>query len=343
MNIQDIVVSSRIRFARNINSLPFPHLLTGEEAKLQEFLNALQSVCASKFDGDFYSVSNMLVGNKVREATDGYVLNMLIENHLISPKLGRSKFGGAIISKDGTISVMFNEEDHLREQCILDGFRLKDAYERLLNVDMALHDKLDIAYKRGFGHLTTCPTNLGAGMRASVMMFLPALEYMGDLRRLIKEFAEEDVTIRGVYGEGSEAKGFMYQISNQAAVGWSENQIIDKVERVVKQLCQLEEQARRAVLDRKGIDIEDQIMRAYGTLLFARVLGSDEFMINIANVKLGIGYGLLKLDISAINRLIPNVLPYTLSVKAGKVLNPHERDVMRAKIVRETLIACKTN
>ena len=283
----------------------------------------------------------MRIGGKGREAVDDYVLNMLIENHLISPALGRSELGGAIISKDRTISVMFNEEDHLREQCILDGFRLKEAYERLLDVDMALHDRLSIAYKKGLGHLTACPTNLGAGMRASVMMFLPALELVGDLRRLIKKYASEDVTIRGVYGEGSEAKGFMYQISNQAAVGWSENGIIDKVESVVKELCQFEEQARRAIWDRKGVDIEDQIMRAYGTLLFARVLGSDEFMINIASVKLGVGYGLLNLDIHTINRLIPKVLPYTLSVNAGKALSPRERDIMRAKIVRDTLIACK--
>ncbi|MDE5654316.1 MAG: ATP--guanido phosphotransferase [Clostridia bacterium] len=341
MNIQDVVVSSRIRFARNINSLPFPHLLKGVEPKLQEFLNTVHSVCASKFDGDLYTVNNILIGGKVREGADDYILNMLIENHLISPTLGRSQLGGAIISKDKSISVMFNEEDHLREQCILDGFRLKEAYERLLEVDLALHDRLDIAYKKGFGHLTACPTNLGAGMRASVMMFLPALELCGDLRRLVKKYASEDVTIRGVYGEGSEAKGFMYQISNQASIGWSENQIIEKMESIVNELCRLEEQARRAIWDRKGVDLEDQIMRAYGTLLFARVLGSDEFMINIASVKLGVGYGLLKLDIPAINRLIPKVLPYTMSVNAGKALSPHERDVRRAKIVRDTLIESK--
>ncbi|MCI8421481.1 MAG: ATP--guanido phosphotransferase [Clostridia bacterium] len=341
MNIQDIVVSSRIRFARNVNSLPFPHLLKGDEPKLQEFLNTVQSVCASKFDGDLFTVNNILIGGKVREGVDDYILNMLIENHLISPALGRSELGGAIISKDKSISIMFNEEDHLREQCILDGFRLKEAYERLLEVDLALHDRLDIAYKKGLGHLTACPTNLGAGMRASVMMFLPALELCGDLRRLIKKYASEDVTIRGVYGEGSEAKGFMYQISNQSAVGWSESQIIDKMESIVKELCRFEEQARRAIWDRKGVDLEDQIMRAYGTLLFARVLGSDEFMINIASVKLGVGYGLLKLDIPVINRLIPKVLPYTLSVNAGKALSPHERDVLRAKIVRDTLLEVK--
>ena len=153
----------------------------------------------------------MNIGGELCEGAGDYVLTMLVENHLISPALGRSKLGGAIISKDKTISVMFNEEDHLREQCILEGFRLKEAYQRLLEVDVALHDKLDIAYKKGLGHLTACPTNLGAGMRASVMMFLPALDLSGELRRLIKKYAGEDVTIRGVYGEGTEAKGFSYQ------------------------------------------------------------------------------------------------------------------------------------
>ncbi|MCX4362214.1 MAG: ATP--guanido phosphotransferase [Clostridia bacterium] len=341
MNLHDVVISSRIRFARNINSLPFPHLLNGNEPDLQKFLTSVRNICAQKFDGELFCVNSMLIGGKFYEKTDDIIKNMLIENHLISPALGRSKFGGAIISKDRTLSVMFNEEDHLREQCILEGFRLEEAYENLLQVDLAMHDSLDIAYKKGLGHLTACPTNLGAGMRASVMMFLPALELSGDLRRIIKKFAAEDVTIRGVYGEGSSASGFMYQISNQAAVGWSETQIIDKIENIVNQLMMLEEQARRAIYAKKGIDIEDQIMRAYGTLLFARVLGSDEFMINVANVKLGVGYGLLKLDMTAINRLIPKVLPYTMMASAGRELTPRERDKDRAKIVRETLIKSK--
>ena len=342
MNINDVVVSSRIRFARNVNALPFPHMLSGKEGKLQEFLNTVQSVCASKFDGDIYTVSSMKIGDKLYQGADGYFLNMLKENHLISPALLESDFGGVIISKDKSISVMFNEEDHLREQCILDGFRLKEAYERLTEVDSLLHDKLDIAYKKGLGHLTACPTNLGAGMRASVMVFLPALDLSGELRRLIKQYANDGVTIRGVYGEGSEATGFMYQISNQSAVGVSEERIIAKMESVVQELCRSEEQARLRVMNNKKIDLEDQIMRAYGTLLFARVLGSDEFMINIAYVKLGISYGLLKLDVNAINKLIPKVLPNTLSINIGRLLKPHDRDVERAKIVRSTLIACKT-
>lgn len=174
------------------------------------------------------------------------------------------------------------------------------------------------------------------------MVFLPALDLCGELKGLIKRFANDGVTIRGVYGEGSEATGFMYQISNQAAVGWSEESIIAKTESVIQEICKREEQARLAIMDRKKIDLEDQIMRSYGTLLFARVLGSDEFMINIAYVKLGVGYGLLKLDLHAINKLIPKVLPNTLSVNVGRILKPHDRDVERAKIVRSTMIACKT-
>ena len=163
-----------------------------------------------------------------------------------------------------------------------------------------------------------------------------------ELKQLIKEYANEGVTIRGVYGEGSAATGFMYQISNQAAVGWSEDRIIAKMENIVQKLCEREEQARLAIMNGKKIDLEDQIMRAYGTLLFARVLGSDEFMINVAYVKLGISYGLLKLDVKTINKLIPRVLPNTLSVNIGRILKPHDRDIERAKIVRSTLIACKT-
>ena len=143
-----------------------------------------------------------------------------------------------IISDDKTISVMLNEEDHLREQCILGGYRLDEAYRTVESVDIALRNKLDIAFKMPYGHLTACPTNLGAGMRASVMMFLPALEITGELKSLIKKFQAEDVTIRGVYGEGSGARGFMYQISNQSAVGMSEEEIIETVKRESARLCE---------------------------------------------------------------------------------------------------------
>lgn len=341
MNSDDFVISSRIRFARNVNNLPFPHRLDGSEGQLQSFLNTVQKVCKSKFDGKTYCTDDMRIGDEVHRQMDFEIYNMLVENHLISPTLANSKFSGAIISKDRTVSVMFNEEDHLREQCILDGLRLDEAYAKLLQIDEVMHDKLDIAYKKGYGHLTSCPTNLGAGMRASVMMFLPALEIIGELKSLIKKFQAEDVTIRGVYGEGSGARGFMYQISNQAAVGWSESRILDSIKRTVAYLCEREEFARKVIWESKGIDLEDQIMRAYGTLLFAKLISSDEFMINIANVKLGISYGLLKLDIKAVNRLIPKVQPHTLNVIEGRKLSLKERDKLRADTVREGLIKSK--
>lgn len=159
MNSDDFVISSRIRFARNVNNLPFPHRLDGSEGQLQNFLNTVQKVCKSKFDSKTYCTDDMRIGDEIYRQMDFEVYNMLVENHLISPTLANSKFSGAIISKDRTISVMFNEEDHLREQCILDGLRLDEAYAKLLQVDEAMHDNLDIAYKKGYGHLTSCPTN----------------------------------------------------------------------------------------------------------------------------------------------------------------------------------------
>lgn len=341
MNTHDTVISSRVRFARNINGLPFPHLLKGSEQKLQWFLDTLDEVCKSKFEGNIYCAGDLKIGENYYRQMDVEVYNMLIENHLVSPTLGECEFGGAIVSKDKTLSIMFNEEDHLREQCIYEGLRLDEAYEKLSEIDSAIHENMDIAYKKGFGHLTACPTNLGAGMRASVMMFLPALELSGELARLIKRYRAQDVTLRGVYGEGSGARGFMYQISNQAAVGWSEEQILDNIKRIAADICEKEKQARQMIWESKGINLQDQIMRAYGTLLFARLISSDEFMINIANVKLGISYGLLKLDTLLINRLIPKVQPHTLNVMEGKILSLRERDKLRADIVREQLIKSK--
>ena len=341
MRSEDFVISSRIRFARNVNNLPFPHLLKGNDEQLLNFLNTVQRVCKSKFDGKIYVTGDMRIGGEIYRQMDFETYNMLIENHLISPTLADLNYSGAIISNDKTISVMFNEEDHLREQCIMDGLKLDEAYARLLQVDEAMHENLDIAYKKGLGHLTSCPTNLGAGMRASVMMFLPALELTGELKALIKKFQAEDVTIRGVYGEGSGARGFMYQISNQAAVGWSESKILENIKRTVAYLCEKEEAARKVIMESRGIALEDQIMRAYGTLLFARLISSDEFMINIASVKLGISYGLLRLDIKQINKLIPKVQPHTLNVSEGKELSLKERDIIRARTVRNELIKAK--
>lgn len=330
-NTNTIVISSRIRLARNINGLAFPHKLKGTEPKLKEFFATTKAVCDSKFQSKMYYISKL----------SNLEANVLIENHLISPTLCDNQLGGVIISNDKTISIMLNEEDHLREQCILEGYQLDNAYQKIQQIDMALREKLDIAIMPGLGHLTVCPTNLGAGMRASVMMFLPAMTMTHVIDNVINNKDKFGVTIRGVYGEGSTADGYMYQVSNQAMVGKSESQILDIVKEVVDELCKEEEKCRRMLFDSRGIDLEDDIMRSYGILLFARKMSSQEFMRNIAMVKLGIYYGLIKNDINVINRLITDTQKNTICFNAGKSLNAKERDIARSKLVRETLL--KTN
>lgn len=327
VSAQNTVISSRVRLARNINGLPFPHMLKGNEPNIKELFKIVKEVCDARFKNNLYYIPKL----------NNLQANVLIENHLISPKLCESEFGGAVISEDKSICVMLNEEDHLREQCILSGYRLEEAYKNIESLDVVLRSRLDIAFKEGYGHLTACPTNLGAGMRASVMMFLPAITMNRTIDAMIRNIKDSGVTIRGVYGEGSTADGYMYQISNQSTVGLSEEEILSTVKSLVSQLCEMEEQARRSLLSRRSIDVEDEIMRAYGTLLFAKKMSSQEFMRNIAMVKLGVSYGFVRQDIAELNKLITQTQKNTLSFNAGKNLNATERDVLRASIVRESL------
>ena len=221
VSARNTVISSRVRLARNINGLAFPSMLRGNEPKLKEFYAKTREVCDSRFKNKFYTVNSL---SEIQ-------LSSLIENHLISPALCDNAFAAMIISDDKTISVMLNEEDHLREQCILGGYRLDEAYRTVESVDIALRNKLDIAFKMPYGHLTACPTNLGAGMRASVMMFLPAMAINHTIDLEIRKMHARGITLRGVYGEGSTADGFMYQISNQSAVGMGEDEILQKVKK----------------------------------------------------------------------------------------------------------------
>lgn len=324
VNAHNTVISSRVRLARNINGLPFPSMLRGNEPKLKELYAKTKEVCDERFKNKFYSVSSL---SKMQ-------LGSLIENHLISLALCENDFGAVIISDDKTLSIMLNEEDHLREQCILGGYRLDEAYRTVENVDVALRRNLDIAFKMPYGHLTSCPTNLGAGMRASVMMFLPAMAINHTIDLEIRKMRERGITLRGVYGEGSTADGFMYQISNQSAVGMSEDEILQKVKSEVARLCELEEQAQRSI---KGLNIEDRIWRAYGLLRYAKQLCQKEFVDNIALVKLGVIYGMFDIDIDMLNKLINDTQKNTLSLIERRELNASERDIKRAQMINEQL------
>lgn len=327
-DMKDVVYSSRVRLARNIRGLAFPHRLRGEEEIYSVLMQKVKKACDSVTETDFYPV----------KGTDPMQLQVLVEKHLVSPKLVQEcPYGAVLVSKDESLSVMLNEEDHIREQCIVDGMGLEQAYRSVARIDQAIAKELPIAYDDSLGYLTACPTNLGAAMRASAMVFLPALTMTGTIESFIRKYQENGITTRGVYGEGSRAEGDLYQISNQAAIGMSEQEILDRMQLVVTKLVEAERIARQNVAKREGIALKDTIMRAYGTLRYACVLSSQELMERIALVKLGVTLQYIDCDMTKLNQLIVMSQPAMLCKLAGKNLNAQERDVTRAALVKKMI------
>lgn len=326
-NALDIVLSSRIRLARNIDGLPYPAKLRDERAsqisrKVYEAIN----------DMDTFDIYKMSSSNPID-------VNVLKEKHLISPDLiTNNQFGSAIINESQTISIMINEEDHIREQCILKGLNLYEAYKIINAVDDSIGAKVKFSYDEKLGFLTSCPTNLGTGMRASAMMFLPGLTISKSLEQCVSAVARLNMTIRGVYGEGSGASGYIYQISNQKTLGLSETEIIESVKSSVDHIMEAETRARDALMRNVGDKLKDQILRAYGIITNAYMLESEEFMQLIALVKLGEYYKLIKVtDRDRLEQLFTDAQPANILNVCGKKLNNEERDLFRANYVSKVL------
>ena len=326
-DINDIVISSRIRLARNIDGLPFPDKLSVDKAALIP-----RDVYAALAGTDTYTIYRMSEMGEI----DG---NVLKEKHLISEDLLRNAdTGAAIINETETVSILVNEEDHIREQCILPGFSLKEAFETIDAADDAISKKVRFAYNDKLGYLTACPTNLGTGMRASAMMFLPGLSIYNSLQACINAISRLNMTIRGVYGEGSDSVGYIYQVSNQKTLGLSEREIIEAVEASVGHIVEAELKARDSLKNNGGDELKDKIMRAYGILTNAYKIDSKEFMQLIALVNLGVYYGYIKLsDRNQFIKLITNAQPANIASLSGKDLNGTERDVFRAKYTGKIL------
>ena len=298
-----IIVSSRIRFARNLSGIAFPCKMNDKI----EADNVINSVFNVLNDFENYRVCEL----------DNKVLNSLKEKHLISEALAKnSEYGALSLSHDETISIMINEEEHIREQCILKGFSLDEALEKLYEVDDLLLDKLPIAYDNKLGFLTTCPSNLGTGIRASVMMFLPALSLTNKMQNLIDDLKQKGLTVRGNYGEGSDANGFMFQISNSKTLGISESEILDDVKNAVMEICQMELSARNNILQSKNIDlIKDKIFRSYGILKYANLMKTEEAYDFISQVKFGVCLNFFyNISFDQLNQLLEDIQPNTLSM-----------------------------
>lgn len=325
--IPDIAFSSRIRLARNVKGFPFP---TVDDQYVSDIVKPVYQSLNKLGRFHLYHMSKLSSLEK----------NVLREKHLISTDLTNHNSGAALISEDEKISVMVNEEDHIREQCLMPGFRLEEAFSILDKVDDALSDKIEFAYDTRYGYLTSCPTNVGTGMRASVMLFLPALTMTRKIASVINAVSRERITVRGVYGEGSSAEGAMYQLSNQISLGNTEAEILRHVYNTVLKISEAEISARNEVLTRDEMALKDRVCRAYGILTHAVILSSREFMQLFADVKLGVQMNLLPLkNAGVLDDVVVKMQPANITLMAGREISPRERDAYRAEYVSKTLLS----
>lgn len=322
----DIVVSTRVRLARNIADYPFPAKLN---TKSRTELNNLIKEAVEKDNPFNLRFIEMKTLARFEAAS-------MAERHIISPEFASDADGRALmLSPEEDISIMLNEEDHIRVQVMKSGFALDEAYEIADRIDDSLNEKFDFAFDSRIGYLTQCPTNLGTGMRASVMLHLPALTMSGQIHRLINTVSKLGLTFRGAFGEGTSATGDMYQLSNQITLGISEEYAIKNLKAITLQLCAQERAAREELL--QDADTEDRIFRAYGILKWARLLSTKELMENLSLVRFGSVAGEINVPIETVNELMISMQPATINVMAGKRLEERERDMIRAKTVREKL------
>ena len=326
---KNTVISTRIRLARNINNLPFPNRLSNQEEIYSVLVRGVEKSCKEVFGSQYDSFQMNSINN--------IIANALVERHLISKDLKESEYGWAFINKSEDVSIMVNEEDHIRVQSIVNGFNLEAAYNTAAKVDKALKNNLDIAYDEKLGYLTACPTNLGSAMRASVMLFLPGLSRLGTIENVILQCKQAGMTIRGLYGEGSNADGYIYQVSNQAAVALSEDEIIKKVKVVVESMCKAEDKARERLKNEQNFELKNEIMISYGILKYCVKISSKEAMQNLAMVKLGVALGYIEEDVDTLNRLIVLIQPGMLCYIAKKELDPLTRDIDRASVIKNGL------
>lgn len=329
----DVVISSRVRFARNLAGFPFVN-----RANRRQRYEVLES-CRSQI------MTNRLADNTLWvQLADSPAIDrqLLVERHLISRDLARRTADiprAVAIAADETFAIMVNEEDHLRIQVLRSGMQLGDAYSQINRIDDILEEKLDFAFSKRFGYLTACPTNVGTGVRVSVMMHLPALKLTGEIDKVKRAARDMHLAVRGLFGEGSEALGDLYQISNQTTLGKTEKETLADFEAaVIPQIIAYEHQARQALLRQREKQLDDRVWRAWALLNNARVLGTDEALQLLSHVRLGIHTQRLdRVDIRTINELLLLCQPAHLQKVTGQEMTPAARRIARADLMRQRL------
>ena len=332
MNGSDIIITSRIRLARNIKDIPFPHKL--DENKSNEIIDKVYgTLSGDNLEG--LGSFNLIRLNKLN-STEKF---SMVERHLISKELiSNASKSAAILNENENVSIMVNEEDHIRLQVMMPGLQLKEALNYANELDDIIEGKIDYAFDNKLGYLTSCPTNVGTGLRASVMLHLPALSISKSVGGILNTLNQVGMTIRGIYGEGSNSECSIYQVSNQVTLGLSEGEIINSLIAVVSKIVDQEKAARHVLNEKQGKELEDDLYRSIGILKYARMLSSHEALNLLSNVRMGIDMGIIK-DVKpeVVNELIVKVQPATLQLQSDKELSGAGRDELRAAIVREAL------
>src|SRR3954454_2586517 len=325
-----VVISSRVRLARNLRNRAFPGWAKkAERTSILEHIRARVEELPEMQDAFSEGLQDLAALDK----------QVLVERHLISREHAAKGAGSAVVvNRRQTLSVMINEEDHLRMQSIRSGLQLKQAFKLVDKIDTALESKLDFAFDPRLGYLTACPTNVGTGMRASAMLHLPGLVLSELINQVIQAVNKIGLAVRGLYGEGTEAMGNLFQISNQTTLGEKEDEIVNRLSKVIETIIEKDHDARQMLFQRKSNTLWDQIGRAYGVLTFAHAMTSKQSLNLLSIMKLGIDLGAFPEDRRLpIDELFIETQPAHLQKSSQQKLNAEERDHLRAQIIRERL------
>lgn len=331
---RDVALGSRIRLARNVAGTPFPAVASREQlATVMEAVGAAVESAPELQQLEFIKTDSLSPLER----------KLLVERHLISPRHAEETGQRAVaLRRDEAVSVMVNEEDHVRIQVLMPGMQLPEAWRLADEIDNAFDERLSYAFEERRGYLTACPTNVGTGLRGSVMVHLPALAMTKQMHRIVAAVGKFGLVVRGLYGEGTQASGNIFQFSNQVTLGHPESEIVQHLINVTRQVIDQEREARQTLLRRSKVRLEDRVMRAYGTLAHARVLSSAEALQLLSDVRLGIDTGLIDgLPPQILQELLVMIRPAHLQKRTGQDLGPDARDELRATLVRERLVTEK--
>lgn len=327
--MSDVVLSCRVRLARNYADIPFSPMMTSEHAECS-IARAVKSIQKS----DQANVYTLIQLKNLTETEK----KIMVERHLISPDLlNHSERGAVLLSSGETVSIMLNEEDHLRIQGLLPGLQLEKAAELAFRADDLLTADQPIAFDSRWGFLTTCPTNTGTGLRVSALLHLPAITMAKKMGSVIQAVGKIGFTVRGLYGEGTEAEGNLYQLSNQNAMGRPEEDVIRSLIDVCNQVAETEREARTAILEKDKDAFTDKLMRSVGILMNARLMDEKEFMRLFSDLRLAAAAQIIVSPLSEIDLLMEKMQPASLCGLAGKILGERERMLLRASEIRMAL------